>query len=341
MAEILFDSEKLQQDVFNFIQTILKYPVLYVMCGLQCSGKSTKAKEIKDMLEKADSTHKTVILSSDEIRKEHPEIANDNNKVFKKLYADMNYFLGFGDNVIIDATNITNKARRQIFNNLHQPCAKCCWIMNTNYNTCLERLIERNKKEDSHKVPLEVLKKYLESFEIPFYEEGWDAIYIENQIDYNLSERNMDLYLKACNGFDQKNKHHTQDLGLHMKTVGKKLEELTNKSVLIQAGYYHDVGKLFTQTIGDDGNCHYYNHDSVGTYNLMCNTGLYCFNNGWCYGTSKTLKWLFYINYHMKLHNAITDKSIRKWKNILGEENYNDLRIFEQADKWREEINEN
>lgn len=315
-----------------------RLPVLYVMCGLQCSGKSTKAKELKEMFDiYSEPDYKIVILSSDEIRKEHPEIANDNNKVFQKLYADMNYFLRLGDNVIIDATNITNKTRRQIFNNLHEDCCKCCYIMNTPYNSCLERLKERNKQEDSHKVPEEVLKRYLESFEIPFYEEGWDAIYLGNVIDYKTSEENRIKYLVACNGFDQKNKHHTQDLGQHMKTVATKLCELTGKGLLIQAGSFHDVGKLFTQTVGEDGNCHYYNHDSVGAYNLMCNMGIYTYYNGWVYDTKATLKWLFYINYHMKLHNVITEKSIRKWKNILGEENYNDLRIFEQADKWRGE----
>ena len=169
----------------SYSQVESRLPMLYVMCGLQCSGKSTKAKELKKMLDEyGDSDYKTVILSSDEIRKEHPEIANDNNKVFSKLYADMNYFLRFGDNVIIDATNITNKSRRQIFSNLREDCVKCCWIMNTNYDVCLERLRERNKQEDSHKVPEDVLYKYYKSFEVPFYEEGWDNIYIYNTSNF-------------------------------------------------------------------------------------------------------------------------------------------------------------
>ena len=46
-----------------------RLPILYVMCGLQCSGKSTKAKELKeifDIYSKPD--YKTVILSSDEMQ---------------------------------------------------------------------------------------------------------------------------------------------------------------------------------------------------------------------------------------------------------------------------------
>ena len=48
-----------------------------------------------------------------------------------------------------------------------------------------------------------------------------------------------------------------------------------------------------------------------------------------------TLQWLFYINYHMKLHNVATIKSINKWKRIFGESNYNDLKIFMEADTYR------
>lgn len=306
-------------------------PYLIVLCGLQCSGKSTKAKELQKEYE--DASHKCIILSSDQIRKDHPEIAQDNNKVFNKLYADMNYWLRQGDNVIIDSTAITIKARSQIFHNLKEDCYKICYIMNTPYNQCEQRLIERNKDINQHHVPLDVLKRYYESFEIPFYTEGWTDIILDRIIDEKTSDENKELYLKLAQGFNQKNKHHTQDLGEHMKFVGDRLSTLTDNKILIEAGYYHDVGKLSTQTLGEDGNCHYYNHDSVGAYNLMCASS--CYNIFSNYMKGITLKWLFYINYHMKLHNATTEKSIKKWKNRLGEELYDDLRLFEQADKSR------
>lgn len=307
-------------------------PTLIVMCGLQCSGKSTE-------VEKLSKQYEAEILSSDQLRTEHPEWNNDT--VFRTLYARMNNLLSLNTNVILDATNITIKSRRQIFLNLKVDCYKICYIMNTPYNECVNRLKVRNTSFNSHKVPEEVLEKYYQSFEIPFYYEGWDEIKVHNEIPFYQSEANL-LNLRICaDGFNQQNKHHTQDLGTHMQTVGKLLREWTNSSLLETAGYYHDVGKLFTQTKGKDGDCHYYNHDSVGAYSLLCCCGLFTdiqLINGdihWTYNTDKTLEWLFYINYHMKLHNVTTEKSIKKWKNIFGEELYNKLREFEKADKFR------
>ena len=106
-------------------------PNLIVFVGLQASGKSTKAKALQKEYEEKYPNQKTAILSSDQIRLEHPEIANNNSKVFNKLYADMNYWLRQGDNVIIDSTNTSIKMRRQIFLNLKEDCYKICYIMNT------------------------------------------------------------------------------------------------------------------------------------------------------------------------------------------------------------------
>lgn len=305
---------------------------LIVMVGLQCSGKSTEAERLA-------KEYNAIIISSDQLRKENPDWNNET--VFKTLYARMNNLLALNRDVILDATNITIKSRRQIFLNLKTKCWIDCYIMNTPYNECLRRLKIRNTNPDSHYVPEDILEKYHKSFEIPFYEEGWDKIRIHYEPSASESEDTLLKLKMAADGFNQQNKHHTQDLGTHMQTVGDLLQEWTDDSLLIRAGYYHDVGKLFTQTKGEDGNCHYYDHDSVGTYSLLCNAGIYTdveMLNGdvhWIYNANRTLKWLFYINYHMKLHNVITDKSIKKWKGIFGEELYNKLRTFENADKFR------
>lgn len=54
---------------------------LTVLCGIQCSGKSTWVKEIGNKFIKT-------IISSDAIRKEFPDY--DNEKVFKLVYQRMN-----------------------------------------------------------------------------------------------------------------------------------------------------------------------------------------------------------------------------------------------------------
>lgn len=115
-------------------------PTVIVMCGLQGSGKSTKARYLKEEMGNCE------IVSSDAIRKEFDNnITND--KVFKIYYARAREFLKAGTNVILDATNITIKSRKQIFEQLKGiDCTKECYVMNVPYEQCLKNLDERNKK---------------------------------------------------------------------------------------------------------------------------------------------------------------------------------------------------
>lgn len=299
---------------------------LVVLCGLQCSGKSTIAKEVtKDDW--------FVLLSSDQLRKEHPDW--DNEKVFKTIHNRMNNLLSLNKNVIIDATNTTVKMRKQIFANLKVNCEKICYIMNTSYEECLKRLKIRNEDHSSHYVPEEVLLKYYYSFEIPFYEEGWDVIKFHSKPDFINSEEFLLRLRMVASTFDQDNMHHTQCLGDHMNTVRDIL--LLTSEMLGKSGEYHDIGKLFTQTYKPgDPNAHYYNHANVGAYILMCNCALfYPEGDEFILLEEETLDWLFYINYHMHMFNLTTDKSRKKWQNIFGEEKFKNLEIFNEADKKR------
>lgn len=337
----------------NELQTELgvnsKIPVLACLCGLQGSGKSTYAKKLKDEFEKNNLGKKCVIVSSDQIRADYPELASDNTKVFNKVYADINYWLRQGDCVIFDATNTTIKSRRQIFQRVTEPCKKICYILNTPYEECRERLLKRNQNCDRtynietgenipnpFYVPIEALEKYHKSFEIPFYEEGWNEIVITNIIDHNKSVENLGNMIKSTIGFDQHNKHHTQLLNEHLSTVANQLYGISD--VLYEAGSLHDIGKLDTQTYKEgDPNAHYYNHANVGAYKVLCNY--------MCWHTSEhtgddtlkikdTLDIIFYINYHMHMYNINSDKTEKKWTAIFGPKKFNNLVILNRADKY-------
>ena len=301
-------------------------PKLIVMCGLQCSGKSTKA-------EKLAKKYNAKILSSDGYRQIYPDATND--KIFHLLYTDMNRHLHSKQNVVFDATNITIKSRTQIFQNLKEECEKICWIMNTPIEKCYKRLEKRNNSEYPHKFGKEVIEKYYKSFQIPLKNEGWDKIEIENKPKYETSLAYDSMILRECEGFNQYNKHHTQELGEHLRTVYGYLDLRTDDVLLNRAGLFHDIGKLFTQTYKpNDENAHYYNHENVGTYELLTHTGI--FDNE-KYNKDKTLQWLAYINYHMILHNVGSEKSINKWKKIFGDELYKKLKLHCEADKQRKQ----
>lgn len=307
---------------------------LIVMCGLQCSGKSTKAKELAN-------EHNATVLSSDKIREEYPTANNET--VFRLLYEQMNKLLKSGVNVIVDATNTTIKARKQIFQNLRVKCNKICHIMNTPYEVCIERLAKRNSSDYSHKFGEDVIKRYYYAFEIPFYEEGWDIIEVENKPTIKECADFCSNVIGLAKGFNQDNKHHTQLLNEHMNTVALLLIEQGADKNLGFAAYYHDIGKLFTQTYKEsDPNAHYYNHANVGAYKMLCNAGCYFIASDRtkderfeAYDTLSSLEWLFYINYHMHLFNVKTEKAEKKWRTIFGDKKYNNLVLFNEADKKR------
>lgn len=309
-------------------------PLLTVLVGLQCSGKSTKSAELMN--------DDTIILASDEYRKNNPDWNND--KVFNTLYNDMNNYLRKGLNVVIDATNLTLKSRLNTLRQLKVDCIKKCLIMNTSYDECIRRLKIRNEQPNVHHVPEEALKKYLHSFEIPGYFEGWDIIDINNKPTYKDSINCLRHINNVASTFNQNNMHHTQLLGEHMLNTYKNIKEKTSNNILIESAKYHDVGKLFTQTYKEnDSNAHYYDHANVGAYYLLCNCGIYdtCEivdekkEEEYHYSTNSVLDWLFYINYHMKAFDWKTEKSMNKWKSMFGEEKFNNLILLNQSDKSR------
>ena len=290
-------------------------PTVIVMCGLQGSGKSTKARYLKEEMGNCE------IVSSDAIRKEFDNnITND--KVFKIYYARAREFLKAGTNVILDATNITIKSRKQIFEQLKGiDCTKECYVMNVPINICAERLLERNQDTKNQiEVPLDVLYKYQKSFEMPFYEEGWDDIEINTIQSFVPSQ--YELCIDSMDNFEQKNSHHKYTVGEH----GKKLEKFIKKYKFPKCtGTFHDIGKLFTQTIGEDGQAHYYQHHNVGAYFLLSHTYLIEDIN--------ILDLVFYVNYHMLPFTWQTDKAKEKWKKIFGEHKFEMLQILNEGDK--------
>ncbi len=304
---------------------------LIVMVGLQASGKSTIAKKIAQNIEEIYQEFVNIV-SSDTIRKQYPEL-DTNEKVFNKYYADINYWLEKGHWVIADATNISRKSRKGYFTRVGKQYEKVAHIVNTPYEECVRRLEERNKDENSHKVPLEALERYWKSFEIPFKEEGWYDIYLDTyspEIDY----KGMRSYeaISQMKDFDQDNPHHKHTLGEHSKKVYDTLnekfyEELPNglwdreKTNMLEGSKLHDVGKLWTKVPNkkDANISSYYGHANVGAYWKICN--------------GFTIEEAFYENYHMHPYNWNTDKAKNKWKKIFGERKFNNLLTLNEADR--------
>lgn len=304
-------------------------PKLFIMIGLSAAGKSTIAKELA-------KGYEAVIVSSDSIRKEICGNVSDqskNEEVFKLFHKRIRKYLHEKRNVIADATNITMKSRRAIINNVKKMDIEIiAYIVPKKIEDCIKDNVERE-----YIVQEEVIYKQMKRFQIPFLEEGFDKI-IVHDFNYDLRYKLYPLeIIEKMTGFDQKNPHHNMYLEDHCDFTYNKFSDLAHPYDVYKSGFLlgakiHDFGKLYTQTIDENGIAHYFGHENVGSYCVL--TTLY--NPFEEYNTDVfLLDCCFLINYHMMPFNWNTEKTKNKWKNIFGEEKYNMLLKFHECDKAR------
>ena len=99
--------------MFNFLK-------FYMLCGLPASGKSHYALDLQRIMSN-ETNEKTVIVSSDNIRKElygDENIQGNPEEVFNLVHERILQSLNNGVNVIYDATNLKRKYMLEILNKL-------------------------------------------------------------------------------------------------------------------------------------------------------------------------------------------------------------------------------
>lgn len=130
---------------------------LIIMCGISGSGKSTKAKELKE-------EYNAVIISTDEIRQKVFKDVNDqkhNKEVFRIAYDEINIFIELSYNVIFDATNIKFSSIKELKKNIENwnDINKILYII----DTPIDKAIKQNNARD-RVVPTEVIIRQAETF---------------------------------------------------------------------------------------------------------------------------------------------------------------------------------
>lgn len=299
-------------------------PTITVLVGISASGKSTKAKELA-------IEYNATIVSSDSIRGELGDVIDQSNntEVFRIFHQRIKDNISKGVNVIADATNITIKSRRSIIEcvkNLN--CDIHAYVLTKPVDKCIEDNIYRE-----YPVPHHVITKQMMNYQIPFYEEGFDKIIIDDYDNGYIDDNFIGTLQEKMNGFNQNNPHHNEDLLQHCNRVFSGLLIKTKNHSLLQSARAHDVGKLYTQKTDENGISHYYQHENVGAYYLLSN---YMSIIASTYmSTDELLEMLFYVNYHMMPMNWNSEKSKDKWKKIFGEEKFNNLTLFNMCDKIR------
>ena len=146
----------------------MKEPIVYVLVGCPACGKSTFAKNFDN---------DTVVVSSDAIREElygDEAIQGNGKEVFSLYYDRAIAAIENGYNVILDATNVTRKARKNIFSTLRKSNIDCKFVA-----ICFERELDVLLKQNAgreRKVPKEVIERMYYNYVRPVEQEGFDKI---------------------------------------------------------------------------------------------------------------------------------------------------------------------
>ena len=302
-------------------------PIIFVMCGLPCSGKSVEAQKIA-------KEYNAEIFSSDSLREEMFEDINDqshNQELFKELHKRIRDCLISGKNACYDACNISYKRRMEFLKSLNKiSCNKIAVLMATPYEVCLER----NSKRD-RKVPEFVIKRMYMNFWVPAWFEGWDNINIIHSDGAKDSKGYPAHWLETVKNYNQGNSHHSLTLGEHSiealqficENLGKTGDNYLSLRV---AAILHDEGKPFTRTnIDSKGRIteetHYYNHQFVSSYDSLFFKGIY-----------DNIHVATLIVWHMRPYLAWdkSEKAMQKDRKLLGEKLFQEIMDLHAADLY-------
>lgn len=306
---------------------------LIMMVGVPGSGKSYIAKLISE------TKNNIKIFSSDEYRKKLLGDENDqtnNNLVFETIYKDIAKSLADEESCIFDATNICYKDRKRAFDSIDsiiykvyrvKPSYKkeaivCC----TSISNCI--YFDKNRERT---VGEAIINKFVSRFEYPQYFEGFYSIkrYVS---DCRSCIEREDIFNRMAY-FDQNSKYHKYSLLGHSIILSEFYFKKHDK-LMMEVAKLHDIGKMLTETKGEDGYSHYYQHANYSAYILACNPYIIDFEK---YPNENFenvfLKVIFFVNQHMHIRDIVkSEKAIEKYKKLWGRETFDKLVEFMEYD---------
>jgi len=190
---------------------------LHMFVGVPGSKRKEEAKKF------AENNH-CVYLSSDDFRKENPELSHSD--LFSQMTSLARKILSSGKDVVFDATNLYSKQRKAMLNNMRAERNICHYYVDT-----FENCVERDSLSSDPVGKDIVLQKFLTA-EIPFEKEGWDEVvyhteplnpeYRKSVITENKEKMLLDkeMSVELASFFMETGKVYLEELDEKMRVVG-------------------------------------------------------------------------------------------------------------------------
>lgn len=141
--------------------------MIHLLVGIPGSGKSTYAKELREILN-------CDVISTDTVRNEHPDW--EEPAIWVEVYKRAADALRNDTDVIFDATNPTEKVRKRFIEKVSEHGVKVimgAYFFDTPWEICTERVIKRNQMPNERFLPPEVVESYGKSVTKPDLKEGF------------------------------------------------------------------------------------------------------------------------------------------------------------------------
>lgn len=142
-------------------------PLIHMMVGIQCSGKSTFARNLSKELN-------IPIVSSDETRNKYPDVEEKN--IWPLIYGECYACLEKGQDFIYDATNVSPYIRnlfRERIKERFQDFEIGTYYFVADPQVCYERCLKRNQDPSERYLPPEVIFEYAKKIVPPGEDEGF------------------------------------------------------------------------------------------------------------------------------------------------------------------------
>lgn len=323
-----------------------------MLCGPPGSGKSTLSKTLQG-----------TVLSSDETRKimagSYGNFDHD-QKVFDHIYQKAKELLMSGEDVIIDATNLSRKKRVHFLTLIKKlDVQKEIYFFQHSLETCLKQNLQRSPEKH---VPKKRLIEMYNATQVPLKAEGWNRIYVYGETN-DISDKKEkfielvksdvehdDLFNQLssyCSSFDnifnlaQDSTYHSFSVSRHTFYVWNHVKSETDDLSVLIAALFHDIGKYETKSFynfkGEKKRyANFIGHENVSTkiaFQFLTDIG---------FDQMFIQKTLLLIQYHMMLHQvgksenpeATFQKIYKKLeRNGLDKDDINKLCLLHIADQ--------